>query len=121
MNILNESKFFLLLATTIILSSCSNGSLQSNEDLKKAESFLQKTAQDIKVVQFAELELIKAGNTLKAAAQAESEEQLATLVYMANNQINTAIKIAEIKLSKQKISDANTLRLNLRSGQQQQK
>ncbi len=112
MKALYDRKFFLSPAMAILLIGCSVAPLQKSKDLLTAELFLQKTSKDIKVLQFAELELIKAGNALEAAAQAETEEQMASLVYVGNNQINTAIKTAEIMIAKKTIRDANTLRAN---------
>jgi len=113
MTILKFGRSLLLPAVTaVMILGCSTKPPKS-EELVAAEQFYQDTLQNPKVNEYAANELNKAKETLNSATNAETPEQMASLVYVGNNQINTAIVAAEINASVKRTREIITLISNL--------
>ncbi len=52
---------------------------------------------------------------LESAVLAKTEEEMAAMVYISNNQIKTAIQAAEAEASKERVREIRTLKLNMRN------
>lgn len=107
--------FLISVIATTVLASCSTATLPKSKDLLETEVIYEKVSNDLNVSQNAESELKKAGKTLQTAARAETKEQMAALVYVANNQINTAVQAAEAEVAKKRIREIRTLKINLQN------
>jgi hypothetical protein len=52
---------------------------------------------------------------LESAVLAKTEEEMAAMVYISNNQIKTAIQAAEAEAAKERVREIRTLKLNMRN------
>lgn len=114
MRIIKYAKLFLLptLVAAIIIGCSSTKELEllpKSDELVAMEQYYQKISKDPKVRQYAEAEINKAGTTLDSATKAATVKQMASLVYVSNNQINIAIKAAETKAFKSRILEIKAL------------
>ncbi len=113
MTILQLGKSFLLSAIAVVmLLGCSTSTrlLPKSEILLVTELRYQEASNDPKLRQYAEPELNKADATLKSAAEAETAEEMTHLVYVGNNQINTAIEVAKMNAAIARIQEIKAIR-----------
>jgi len=94
MKTLNCNKFILAVLATVLVTGCS-GPLPKSQSLLEAERAYAKAKSDAAVLEYARPQLEKANTTLQAAAQAETDESMASLVYIANAEVQTAVLTSE--------------------------
>jgi len=107
-------KLFSIL-TLVFLSGCANVTLHKSRALLETELLFQKTYNEVNEYDKARTEYLTAEKTLEAAGEAETEEAMAALVYIANNQLKKAQQVAETEASKKRIRDLRTEKLKLRN------
>jgi len=86
-----------------ILVAC-GGPLKKNEALLEAESSFNKAKADPEVLKYAARQLDEAETILRSAAEAETADNMNTLAYIGNNQVQTALEITAQKHAEMEIS-----------------
>ncbi len=87
-----------------LLAGCA-GVPDDHPVLQRARAAYSQAQADPQVAQFAPLELRKAEEALQKAENAEDEEQLEKLAYMAERQAQIAVTTAERKMAEKKVED----------------
>ena len=103
--------FLIMVFLAIGMLAC-GGPVKKNNALLEAESSLARVKADPEVIQHASKQLDDAEMTLRQAAKAESDEQMTTLAYIGNNEVQTALQVRNLKQAEHEMS-----RLNEASGQ----
>lgn len=104
MKTLNCSTFILPALAIVLLSACS-GPLPKTQSLLEAEKAYVQAKSDPAVLEYAAPQLEKANKTLQAAALAETEESMASLTYIANAEVQTAIQTSETGTATKRFKD----------------
>lgn len=86
----------LIVMLVSILVAC-GGPLKKNEALLEAESSFNKAKADPEVLKHAARQLDEAEITLRSAAEAETTDQMNTLAYIGNNEVQTALEVTAQK------------------------
>lgn len=86
----------LIVMLVSILAAC-GGPLKKNEALLEAESSFNKAKADPEVLKHAARQLDEAEITLRSAAEAETTDQMNTLAYIGNNEVQTALEVTAQK------------------------
>jgi len=96
-------KNMLLIAlVTSILIAC-GGPLRKNDALLEAESSFNKAKANPEVLKYAARQLDEAETILRKAAEAETIDNMDTLAYIGNNQVQTALEITAQKQAEKEI------------------
>lgn len=86
----------LIIMLSSIIMAC-GGPLKKTSTLLEAESSFNSAKTDPEVLKYAAPQLDEAEMTLKSAAEAETVDQMETLAYVGNNQVQTAQEITALK------------------------
>ena len=98
-------KIILPMLAIIFMAGCASGPLPKDQALLGAEVAYSNAKSDPAVVEYATPQLQEAKRTLEAAAQAETEEDMASLAYIANVQNQIAVFIAETRKAEKKFEE----------------
>ena len=105
MNKPERYKIVLLSLVIVFMAGCSSGPLPKDQALLDAEIAYSKAKSDPAVLEYASPQLQEAKRTLQAAAQAEAEEDMASLAYIANVQNQIAVFTAETRKAEKKFEE----------------
>ncbi len=103
MKILTVKKLLIPAVMATLAVGCA--SLQKPQTLLDAEQAYKVAASDSSVQKYAAAELNKANKTLKSAAVAETAEDMASLAYIGNAEVGTAVNTAAAEISRQNSID----------------
>ncbi len=92
----------LIVVLASILVAC-GGPLKKNEALLEAESSFNKAKADPEVLIHAARQLDEAEITLRSAAEAGTTDQMNTLAYIGNNEVQTALEVTAQKHAEMEI------------------
>lgn len=92
----------LIVVLASALAAC-GGPLKKNDALLEAESSFNKAKSDPEVLKNAARQLDEAEITLRSAAEAETTDQMNTLAYIGNNEVQTALEITAQKQAEMEI------------------
>jgi len=106
----------LAVMCTSVLVAC-GGPHKKTETLLSAESAYQQAKADPEVLKYAGGQLDEAAKTLNRSAQAETADGMNTLAYVGNNQVLTALEIADLKRAEKELKELSKVsdRLALRT------
>ena len=93
----------LIVIFASILIAC-GGPLKKNEALLEAESSFNKAKANPEVLKYAAKQLDEAEMTLRSAAEAEKADEMNTLAYIGNNEVQTALEITAQKHAEMEIA-----------------
>ncbi len=96
-------KDILLIAVLASILVACGGPLKKNDALLEAESSFNKAKADPEVLKHAARQLDEAGITLRSAAEAETTDQMNTLAYIGNNEVQTALEVTAQKHAEMEI------------------
>jgi len=99
MKTLTVKKLLIPAILATLASGCAE--LQKSQSLLDAEKAYSHAANSASILKYATPELNTANKTLVSAAAAENKEDMASLAYIANTQIETAVSKAEAQQSHQ--------------------
>lgn len=105
MNKPERYKIVLLSLVIVFMAGCSSGPLPKDQALLDAEIAYSKAKSDPAVLEYATPQLQEAKRTLQAATQAEAEEDMASLAYIANVQNQIAVFTAETRKAEKKFEE----------------
>jgi OmpA-OmpF porin, OOP family len=98
-----------------------SGCATRNEPLERARSDYEQARQNVDVAKYAPVALAEAGETLRAAEQADSRDETTQLAYIASRKVEIARATAEEKMAeneaKQLLEDRDKMLLDLRERQ----
>ena len=92
----------LIIPAVIATLAVGCAELQKPQSLLDAENSYSAAANDPSVQKYAASELSKANHTLKSAAAAETAEDMASLAYIGNAEVDTAVNMAAAEQSRLK-------------------
>ena len=98
----------LIVMFASILVAC-GGPLKKNEALLEAESSFKKAKADPEVLKYAAKQLDEAEMILRSAAEAETADNMNTLAYIGNNQVQTALEITGLKRAETEITQLSKI------------
>jgi outer membrane protein OmpA-like peptidoglycan-associated protein len=98
----------MLAIATALVSGCS--SIEKSEALIEAEEIYRQAREDETVLRYARPELEQAEQALYRAAQAETEEDMASLAYVGKTRTQTAVAVAGRKEAKAKLQELSKVK-----------